>query len=227
MTLRLRSLTIALLATLTTLGALPGAARADEESSQLETRGKALRYTHKTTEPASRIDTGGAAIFVNAPIEAVRRLVTDYRHYDTMIKPFKQSKLLSRSKGVSEVYLEVPILHGAATVWVVVNIGQPVKENGEEKIVAKFQRGNVDDFRAVWRLRAVDAEHTVVKLELLVDPKLPAPASVVTGELTGAADKAVTAVRERAQQNKPAPTAAATPPVEPEGGKQIDVAKRN
>jgi len=227
MTLRLRSLAIALLATFTTLGALPGAARADEESSQLETRGKALRYTHKTTDPASRIDTGGAAIFVNAPIEAVRRVVTDYRHYDTMIKPFKQSKLLSRSKGVSEVYLEVPVLHGAATVWVVVNIGQPVKENGEEKIVAKFQRGNVDDFRAVWRLRAVDAEHTVVKLELLVDPKLPAPASVITGELTGAADKAVTAVRERAQQNKAAATAAVTPAPAADNDKTVNVAKRD
>ncbi|UQA54609.1 SRPBCC family protein [Polyangium aurulentum] len=227
MTLRLRSLAIALLATFTTLGALSGAARADEESSQLETRGKALRYTHKTTDPASRIDTGGAAIFVNAPIEAVRRVVTDYRHYDTMIRPFKQSKLLSRSKGVSEVYLEVPVLHGAATVWVVVNIGQPVKENGEEKIIAKFQRGNVDDFRAVWRLRAIDAEHTVVKLELLVDPKLPAPASVITGELTGAADKAVTAVRERAQQNKAAATAAVAPAPAADNDKTINVAKRD
>ena len=61
-------------------------------------------------------------------------------------------------------------------------------------------KGNVDDFRAVWRLRAVDENRTVLKLEILVDPKLPLPASMVTPELAYAADKAVTAVRDRAEK---------------------------
>ena len=64
-----------------------------------------------------------------------------------------------------------------------------------------MQKGNVDDFRALWRLRAVDAEHTIVKLEILVDPKLPAPASIVTPELCTAAEKAVTGVRTHAEKN--------------------------
>jgi hypothetical protein len=38
-----------------------------------------------------------------------------------------------------------------------------------------------------------------VKLELLVDPKLPLPGSAVTPELQYAADKAVTAVRDKAE----------------------------
>jgi ribosome-associated toxin RatA of RatAB toxin-antitoxin module len=228
MKLRCLTLSMALVSALAFGLVTPGTARADEEASRLETRGKALRYTQKTTAPASSIDTGGAAIYVNAPIDAVRKVVTDYRHYDAFIKPFKQSKLLSRSKGVSEVYLEVPILHGAATVWVVVQIGPPTKEGDEERIAAKFVRGNVDDFRAVWKLRAVDAEHTVVKLELLVDPTLPAPASVVTPELCGAAEKAVTGVREKAQEGRAAATAqaAATPQGAPGDGKQQDVARR-
>ena len=98
MTLRLRSFAFVLLTTLTAFSALPGTARADEEATKLESHGKALRYAQKSTDPANRIDTGGAAIFVNAPLDAVRKIVTDYRHYDTMIRPFKQSKLLSRSK---------------------------------------------------------------------------------------------------------------------------------
>jgi ribosome-associated toxin RatA of RatAB toxin-antitoxin module len=226
---RLCRLAFVALTALATVSALTTAVRADEEAAKLETQGKALRYTQKTTDPVSRIDTGGAAIFVNAPIDAVRRIVTDYRHYSTMIKPFKQSKLLSRSKGVSEVYLEVPILHGAATVWVVAVIGPVVKENGEEKIIAKRKDGNVDDFRATWRLRAVDAEHTIVKLELLVDPKVPAPASAVANELSGAADKAVTAVRDQAKKGKAGEAdkaAAQAPAPAATDGKQIDVAKR-
>jgi len=219
MTLTLRHLAFALLTTLTTLAAVPETARAgDEEATRLEAAGKASRYTQKTTEPSNSIDTGGAAIYVKAPIDEVRRIITDYRHYEKVIKPFKQSKLLSRSKGVSEIYLEVPILHGAATVWVVALVGPPEKNGNEERIVARMQRGNVDDFRAVWKLRAVDAEHTIVKLEILVDPKMPAPASLVTPELCTAAVKAVTGVREQAEKNKSTASAAnTTQPAKQEG----------
>lgn len=202
MLFRLHHLVLALVTTFTILFAMPMSSHAggDDEATRLERRGRAERYTKATTAPKNSIDTGGAAIYVNAPIDVVRRLVTDYRNYEKTIKAFKKSKLLSRNKGVSEVYLEVPILHGAATVWVVALMGAPVMEGNEEKITARMLRGNVDDFRAVWRLRAVDAEHTIVKLELLVDPSLPAPASLVTPELTNASDNAVTSVRKHAEK---------------------------
>jgi hypothetical protein len=188
----------------------PSTARADEEADALAARGKALRYSVKTAAPASAIDTGGAAIFVNAPLSEVRKIVTNYGAYAKIIQPFKQSRVLSKKNGVSEVYLEVPVAHGAATVWAVAKMGKPVKDGDEEKIVAEYSRGNVDDFRAVWRLRAIDATHTIVKLEVLVDPKLPLPSSMVTPELKYAADKAVTAVRDESQKRaERAATAAA------------------
>jgi len=171
----------------------------DEEAAALEKRGKALRYALKTIAPANPIDTGAAAILVNAPISEVRKIITDFRKYDQIIKPFEKSRVLSRRKGVSEVYFEVPVAHGAVKIWVVAHVDAPVKDGVGEKIVAKYSRGNVDDFRAVWRLRAVDDTHTIVKLELLVDPKLPLPGSAVTPELQYAADKAVTAVRDKAE----------------------------
>jgi len=64
----------------------------------------------------------------------------------------------------------------------------------------------------VWKLRSVDAEHTIVKLEILVDPTLPAPSSVVTPELCTAADKAVTGVREQAEKNQLAASASTQGP---------------
>ncbi len=183
----------------------------DDEAAMLEKRGKALRYAVKTTGPSSPIDTGAAAILVNAPISEVRKIVTDYRKYEQIIKPFEKSRVISRRKDVSEVYFEVPVARGAAKIWVVAHVQGPAKDGVGEKIVAKYHRGNVDDFRAVWRLRAVDDTHTIVKLELLVDPKLPLPGSAVTPELQYAADKAVTAVRDKAE-NKTAvdPTATTT-----------------
>ncbi len=183
---------------------------ADAESEKLASLGKALRYTLKTTGPASAIDTGGAAILVKAPLPAVRKLVTSYGSYKTFISSFDQSRVLAKRKGTSEVYLQVPILNGAAHIWTVADMSPPTKDGADEVISGRYKRGNVSDFRARWRLRAVDEHHTIVKLELFVDPKLPFPASVVTTQLARAADKAVTAVRTRAQAAAPASAQAST-----------------
>jgi ribosome-associated toxin RatA of RatAB toxin-antitoxin module len=216
---RLHHLVLALVTTFTILFAMPMASHAgDDEATRLERRGRSERYTKATTSPKNSIDTGGAAIYIHAPIDVVRRIVTDYRNYEKTIKSFKTSKLLSRNKGVSEVYLEVPILHGAATVSVVALMGAPVIAGNEERITARMLRGNVDDFRAVWRLRAVDAENTILKLELLVDPSLPAPASLITPELCTASENAVTGVRKQAEKIHRAATQQVVQASQPAGG---------
>ncbi|WP_437665997.1 type II toxin-antitoxin system RatA family toxin [Sorangium sp. So ce1182] len=177
---------------------------ADAESEKLASLGKALRYTLKTSGPTSAIDTGGAAILVKAPLSTVRKLVTSYGSYKTFISSFDQSRVLSKRKGTSEVYLQVPILNGAAHIWTVADMSPPAKDGADEVISGRYKRGNVSDFRARWRLRAVDEHHTILKLELFVAPKLPFPPSVVTSQLVRAADKAVTAVRDRAEARPPA-----------------------
>ncbi|MGK4005719.1 SRPBCC family protein [Sorangium sp. So ce1036] len=200
-TLSLIAFSLAVLA----LSLSPRPARAaDAESEKLAALGKALRYTLKTTGPASAIDTGGAAILVKAPLPAVRKIVTAYGSYKSFLRPFDQSRVLAKRKGRSEVYLQVPILHGAARIWTVADMSPPTRDGADEVISGRFKRGNVADFRARWRLRAVDEHHTILKLELLVDPKLPFPPSAVTAQLVRAAEKAVTAVRDRAQAAAPA-----------------------
>lgn len=183
---------------LATTARLPQAAADEAEAARLAARGKALRYTRKTTDPPASIDTGGARILVNAPLAAVRAIVTDYGGYAKLVKPFDQSRVLSRKKGVTDVFLRVPVLNGTASIWAVIRVAAPVKDGDGEAIVARLAQGNVDDFRAVWRLHPAGPDKTILSLELLVDPKLPIPASLVTPELASAADKAVTAVQNRA-----------------------------
>ncbi|WP_438020020.1 hypothetical protein WMF18_13540 [Sorangium sp. So ce315] len=191
---------------------------ADAESEKLASLGRALRYTLKTTGPASPIDTGGAAILVKAPLPAVRKLVTSYGSYKTLISPFDQSRVLAKRKGSSEVYLQVPILNGAAHIWTVADMSPPTKDGADEVISGRFKRGNVADFRARWRLRAVDDQHTILKLEIFVAPKLPFPPSAVTTQLVRAADKAVTAVRDRAEGKPPSSVRATTASAAAPGG---------
>ncbi|EYF08365.1 SRPBCC family protein [Chondromyces apiculatus] len=198
----MKHLRTAWLASLMALALLLGAgtARADDESERLAALGKAHTYTVKTTAPMSPIETGGAAILVDAPIEDVRKVVTNYGAYQKFLKPFDQSRVLSKRKGVSEVYLQVPVLHGAANIWAITEIAAPVKRGNEEVIVGKLKKGNVDDFRAVWRLRSAGPDKTVLKLELLVDPALPFGASLVTKALVHSAAKGVGGVKKRAEE---------------------------
>ena len=169
----------------------------DAEAKRLETSRKAERYN--VAMSGSSIKAGGASIYVNAPMSVVRKVVTDYAHYSDFMPKFQTSKVVGKKDGVTDVYLQVPILNGSATVWALTKFGPPTAEGTGEKIEGRMADGNVSDFRAVWHLRPADDTHTVLKLELLINPKLPVPGSVVTPELEYASDQAVTATRNRAE----------------------------
>ncbi len=61
-------------------------------------------------------------------------------------------------------------------------------------------KGNVEDLQAVWHYRPVDEAHTVVTLELYVEPKLVVPESVMVGQREWACGEAVVGIRDRAQE---------------------------
>lgn len=113
------------------------AARADDEEAQRLADRSDPHYAVEI--PGASIKAGGAMVLVNAPIAVVRTVVTDYGKYASFIRRFKKSRVIARKDGKTDVYLEVPILHGAATVWAQARFEPPVKE-GEtgERIDAKM-----------------------------------------------------------------------------------------
>jgi ribosome-associated toxin RatA of RatAB toxin-antitoxin module len=216
----------ALFAALVVTSSAP-AARADGDPEG-EPRHDPVRYGMKTMDPPSRIDTGGAVVLVDAPVATVRKLVTDYRRYEKLIPVFEQSRVVGRKAGTTELYLQVPVMHGAATIWALAKVTAPSKDGAWESVAARMVKGNVSDFRAIWRMKPVDATHTVLKLELLVDPNLPAPKSLVEYELKSAADRAVTAMRDHAEaQAKAEGSVAAAPPAPPAPPPDASDAKRD
>jgi ribosome-associated toxin RatA of RatAB toxin-antitoxin module len=170
----------------------------DAEAQRLAQKRAAARYSVEV--PGASLRAGGAAIFVDAPMPVVRKVVTEYSKYASFIPRFQKSKVISKKDGKSDVYLQVPILNGAATVWSLTRFEPPTKEgtNGE-LIQGKMLEGNVNDLQSWFHLRPVDENHTVLKLELLISLKLPLPGKVVTPELEFASDQAVTAIRDRAE----------------------------
>ncbi|MCU0692947.1 MAG: hypothetical protein MUF54_16235 [Polyangiaceae bacterium] len=175
---------------------------AAETQDQLVTRLRAKNDSERYTAPVEghSIRAGGARILINAPLASVRQVVQDFPHYQDFMPRFKRSRVVGKSQESTDVYLQVPILHGAANVWSVTRFGPPIKKaDGSEVIKGKMVQGNVKDFQATWYLIPIDTKTTLLQAEILIVPKLPVPGSVVTGELGYAADMAVTGVRNRAK----------------------------
>lgn len=184
------------------LAGVPSSGYADggqeAESARLVRTRETERYS--VAWPGHSIKAGGAMVAVDAPFAEVRKIVTDFGRYADFMPRFERSRIVRKSKEGVDVYLQVPILRGAATVWAVTRFEPPIQEGRGQRIEGRMtDQGNVRDLRAVWHLHPIDENRTLLKLELLIVPKLPLPASVVTPELEYAAAQAVTASRERAE----------------------------
>ena len=159
------------------------------------------RFDVKT--PYSEMNAGAARVNVDAPVDTVRQVVLDYKNYQNFMSRFEKSRIVGRSGDKTDVYLQVPILKGAAKVWAIVRF-EPVKEqNGTEVVVGHMLKGNVKRLDATWRLKKLDDSTTQVVLELLIVPDMPVPDSLVVPEVRFAAAKAVEGSRDEAEKRKP------------------------
>ncbi|HKQ70967.1 MAG TPA: hypothetical protein VJT73_16590 [Polyangiaceae bacterium] len=176
----------------------PSNPSSDEANRLLQSR-NSEGYT--VAVPGVSVPAGGAMIAVDAPLPVVRQIVTDYAHYQDFVPGFQKSRIVGNGDRGTDVYLQAPILHGSANLWAVARFSPPVPDGPGERIEGrKAGQGNVDDFRATWRLYAVDDSHTILKIEVLMVPSLlPLPTSVVTPHLVSSSAAAVRACRDRAE----------------------------
>jgi hypothetical protein len=143
---------------------------------------------------------------VNAPVGIVERALTDYDRYATVLPNFGRSRVLKRTADSADVYLQVPILKGAAHLWGVVRfVGPAVRPDGARIEGNYLRQGNVSAFHCLWSYRRVDDTHTALHLALLVLPKIPLPESVIESELTSACRDAVQGVKSFVEARRAPP----------------------
>lgn len=152
--------------------------------------------------PDAALHAGGARARVESSPRTVRAVVTDYRHYSQIITRFHKAKVIGRVGHKTDVYLEVPILHGAAKIWAVVRFEPPKAEGAGEVVRGRMVRGNVKRLDAVWRVRKLDETSAELALELLIIPDVPAPRALIVSEVRRAAARAVSGVRTEAERRE-------------------------
>lgn len=148
--------------------------------------------------PQSTRPAGGARTLVYASPELVKSVVLDYGHYAGYIKPFDKSRVVGKSGDKTDVYLEVPILKGAAKIWAVVRFDPPKKVGDKEVISGTMIKGNVKQLHGTWKLRRTPNNDTELEFEFLIVPNVPVPDSLLSSEARHAAFKAVSGLKGEA-----------------------------
>jgi len=156
--------------------------------------------------PESDRPAGGARTVVSASPDLVKSVVLDFEHYAHYFDPDKgknpqrkwASHVVGKSGDKTDVYLEVPILKGAAKIWAIIRFEPPKKVGDTEVVMGRMLKGNVDKLSAKWTLRPTSDNSTSLQLEFLVVPKLPVPDSLLSNEARSAAFKAVSGMKGEA-----------------------------
>jgi len=161
-----------------------------------------LRRIHPFAEQYSvdvsngKLKAGAARVFVKAPLSTAVATVTDYGNYRAMIRRFERAEIVGKHGDQTDVALRVPILNGRSRVNGTLRFDPPHVVGDEVVVVGRMIDGNVSRFEATFRLRKIDEQSTQLNLEMLIEPKLPVPASLVTRETADASDGAVRRLRD-------------------------------
>jgi ribosome-associated toxin RatA of RatAB toxin-antitoxin module len=155
--------------------------------------------------PGSGLVRGKARVLVRAPIDRVREVVLDFPHYPDFMPHYEACRVLGKTpSGGSDVYMRVEALHGALKMWARVEIGKSVGKDGVETYEARFREGNVRKLESAFRMHALDAQRTVLDIEVFLDPKLPVPDGMLNKENLDGARQAALAYKARSE-GKPRP----------------------
>jgi ribosome-associated toxin RatA of RatAB toxin-antitoxin module len=152
--------------------------------------------------PGSSLVRGRSTVTVKAPIDRVRQSVLGFADYADFMPHYSKCKVLGRAPGGGrDVYMEVEALHGAVKMWARVEVPRkPAVVDGVETYETQFLDGNVQEFKAIWRLRPVDDGSTELSLEVFLEPKLPLPSDLINRENLNGSAAGVLAMRARAEQ---------------------------
>jgi hypothetical protein len=178
------------------------ASSADPEASRIAAAGHSLKWNW--TPPGHADRYGHAETLIHAPLASVRQRVMDYAHYkDILPSKFRSSRVIGHvPDGSADVYIQIAVMNDMVLLWDVTRFAPAKRMSPSLEVVEGRMlpgKGNVEDLDVVWTMHSLDAEWTVLKLDLLLKPGLPAPQSAVDEELRDSARYAVDMIHDRAQ----------------------------
>ena len=82
--------------------------------------------------PGTSVEWGRAAIILDAPIDKVMTVIENYAGYRAFLPNFTESRVLSQRGSSANLYVQLKVLNGAATLWAELKL-RPKKADGDVK----------------------------------------------------------------------------------------------
>jgi ribosome-associated toxin RatA of RatAB toxin-antitoxin module len=161
--------------------------------------------TRQVAWAESNIAWGEAEADLDTPLEAILPVLEDYAAYQEFMPNFRRSRVLAQRGTRARVYMEVSAAAGALTLWGQLDLRERSEHPAETRVIeANLLEGNIDAFRAEWRLEPTDdAGRTHVAFRIFVDPDLPLPSSLISRENERAARRSIEALRSHLERKAP------------------------
>jgi hypothetical protein len=175
----------------------------DPEATRLSAAGHSVKWNW--TPPGRNERFGHAETLIHASEIDVKRLVLDYARYKELAPSITTSRVVNHwPDGSLDVYLAMGVLNNTISFWNVTRFEPPKTAGNDEVIEGKMVpgKGNIDNSVVIWTLHPAGEGWTVLKFDVLLNPGVPAPQSLIDEQLRDSAMDAVNSIHDRVQGSK-------------------------
>ncbi len=172
----------------------------DKERERLEAANGVVKTN--LVPPGKSDRYGRAEVIVHGSIDDLRAAVLDFSQYKSLGgNKFKTARMIAKEDGHVDIYFQVPVMKGLLTIWYVTRFPDhtEVLPGGAELLDGKFVKGSIDDMELAITMRKVAPDETILSVDLLLVPQVPAPQSALDETLRDAAGDAVEALKKRVE----------------------------
>jgi carbon monoxide dehydrogenase subunit G len=155
-----------------------------------------LKWNHGTS---SRYGHAEALVGTNA--NDLARAAADYGHYKDIHPKFSTARVVGKEAGKTDVYMKYPVKIGPMKIELheVMRFDAERVDGTTHVIEAHGIKGDMTRGHTRITIKQVDATHSLLSVDVLLDPKIPAPQVLVDEELRDGAGDFVNGLKDRAQ----------------------------
>ncbi len=144
---------------------------------------------------------GHAEALVEAPAEKVAKTAADFGHYKELHRKFSTARVVAKEGDQTDVYMRYPVQIGPVKIelYEIMRFGPVRAQGGAQVIEARGIKGDMRRGHTLITIKPIDAKHSLLQVDVLLVPTLPAPQAYVDEELRDGAYDFVNGLKDKAQ----------------------------
>ncbi|MFO0674597.1 MAG: hypothetical protein U0235_34125 [Polyangiaceae bacterium] len=177
----------------------PGLGASDPRVTRLLGAKDTLRWNYSPAGRNARY--GHAEALVAAPADKVFKVAQDYSHYRELHRKFATARVVAKEGENTDIYMRYPVKIGPVVFEFheVMRFGSPRMNGPVRMLEANGIKGDMRQGHAVIAVEPVDATHSLLVVDILLVPNVPAPQFLIDEELRDGAGDFVNGLKDRSQ----------------------------